>query len=201
MLENLRIAVKRQKRIILIFFLTILIPSIFLGIFGIRAIRNERFRLAKQLENEHRSAAVYIKSQLQNSFKELGKGLQNLALSSPIMERDYLEIKNTFLSQLGDNPLMEYAFIAYEDGEVFFPQFQPVLRTKVSSIPSLKGSQLSKLRRAEGYEIEQKRYDMAVSLYRELFDQSEDEDLKAQMLSNMARSQVKKKDYENAIQN
>ena len=117
MLENLRIAVKRQKRIILIFFLTILIPSIFLGIFGIRAIRNERFRLAKQLENEHRSAAVYIKSQLQNSFKELGKGLQNLALSSPIMERDYLEIKNTFLSQLGDNPLMEYAFIAYEDGE------------------------------------------------------------------------------------
>lgn len=47
MLKNLKLAVKRQRKLILIFFLTILIPSITLSIFGIRAIRNERFGLRK----------------------------------------------------------------------------------------------------------------------------------------------------------
>jgi signal transduction histidine kinase len=201
MLENLKIAVKRQRRIILIFFLTILIPSLFLGIFGIRAIRNERYRIAEQMEAEHRRAAEQLKSQVQNSIREMGIGLQNFALSSSIAERDYPEIRNTLVSQLSDNPLMGYVFIVYEDEKVFFPQFQSALRTKVSSIPLFQGSQLSKLRRAEGYEFEQKRYDMAISLYRELFDQSDDQSQKAQLLTNMARSQVKKKDYEEAIKN
>ncbi|UCE40583.1 MAG: GHKL domain-containing protein [Candidatus Aminicenantes bacterium] len=201
MLENLKIAVKRQKRIILIFFLTIFVPSIFLGVFGIRAIRNERFRVAKQRENEHRRAAEHLKSQVKNSFRELGTSLQNLAHSSSILEKNYPEVQNLFLTQLIDSPLMEYAFIAYEDEDVFFPQFQPVLRTEVSTIPRFKGSKLSKLRRAEGYEFEQKRYDMAISLYRELFNQTEAENLKAQMLANMARVRMKKKDYENAIKN
>ena len=201
MLENLRIAVKRQKRIILIFFLTIFIPSVFLGIFGIRAIRNERFRVAKQLENEHRRAAEYIKSQVQNSFRELGSNLQNLAHSSSLTEKDYPEIKNMMVTQLGDSPLIEYVFIVYEDEEPFFPQFQPALSAQATSIPQFTRSQLTILRRAERYEFEQKRYDMAISLYRELFDQSQDENFMAQMLANMARSQAKKKDYENAIKN
>ena len=149
MLENLKIAVKRQKRIILIFFLTILIPSVFLGIFGIRAIRNERYRVAKQLETEHRSAAEYFKSQVQKSFNELGTSLQNLAPSTSFMERDYPKIKNTLVTQLGDSPLIEYFFIAYDDEDPFFPQFQPVIEDKKSSTLRLTSSQLTQLRKAE----------------------------------------------------
>lgn len=201
MLDNLKIAVKRQKRIILIFFLTILIPSIFLGIFGIRAIRNERFRVAKQLENEHRRAAEYLISQVKNNFRDLGSGLQNLAHSSSITDKDYPGIKNAVVNQLADNPLIEFVFIVYEDSEPFFPQFQPVSKVKMSSIPKFTRSQLALLKRAEGYEFEQKRYDMAISMYRELFDQSKDRNLKAQILANMARTQVKMKDYRNAIDN
>jgi hypothetical protein len=55
MLDNLKIAVKRQKKLIIIFLLTIFLPSVALSIFGVRAIRNERFRLVQQLEDEHRS--------------------------------------------------------------------------------------------------------------------------------------------------
>jgi hypothetical protein len=51
MLENLKLAAKRQKKLIIIFLLTIFIPSITLSIFGIRAIRNERFRLDRVEEN------------------------------------------------------------------------------------------------------------------------------------------------------
>jgi signal transduction histidine kinase len=201
MIENLKIALKRQRRIILIFFLTIFIPSIFLGIFGIRAIRNERFRVAEQIENEHRRIIEYLKSQVQDNFRELGTSLQNLAYSSPISEKDYPEIKNTLVTQLGSNPLIEYVFISYEGEDLFFPQFQPDLRVETTDVTQFKNSQLVILKRAERYEFEQKRYDAAISLYRQLFDQSNDGNLKAQMLFNMARSQTKKKDYMNAIIN
>jgi hypothetical protein len=78
MLENLKLAAKKQKKLIIIFLLTIFIPSITLSIFGIRAIRNERFRLARQIENEHRRAAENLKSQIVFHFEELGSALQNL---------------------------------------------------------------------------------------------------------------------------
>jgi signal transduction histidine kinase/tetratricopeptide (TPR) repeat protein len=201
MLESLKIAVQRQKKIILIFFMTILIPSVFLGIFGIRAIRNERFRVAKQLENEHRRAAEYLKSQIKDNFRELGTGLQNLALSSSVTGRDYPGIKNAVIDQLASNPLIEFVFLAYADSEPYFPQFQPVPQAKMSSIPQFTSSQLVRLRSAEGYEFEQKKYDLAISLYRELFDQSKDRNLKAQMLANIARTQVKGQDYGKAIEN
>jgi len=155
--------------------------------------------VAKQLENEHRTAAEYLKSRVQNSFMEVGSSLQNLAHSSSFAVKDYPEIKNILVTQVADNPLMGYVFIAYEDDEPFFPQFQPVLGDKKSSTPRFTSSQLTQLVRAEAYEFEQKRYDTAISLYRELFDQSQDENLKAQMLANLARSQVKKKDYGSAI--
>jgi signal transduction histidine kinase/tetratricopeptide (TPR) repeat protein len=201
MLENLRIAARRQKRIILIFFLTIFVPSVFLGIFGIRAIRNERYRLAKQLENEHRRAAEYLISQVKENFRELGSELQNLAHSSSVTDRDYAEIKNVGVNQLTDNPLIEFVFIVYKDSKPFFPQFQPISKEKTSLPAKFTRSQLTRLRRAEGYEFEQKKYDLAISIYREIFNQSKDQNLKAQMLANMARTQVKKQDYENAIKN
>jgi signal transduction histidine kinase/tetratricopeptide (TPR) repeat protein len=201
MLENLKIAVKSQKRIILIFFLTILVPSIFLGIFGVRAIKNERFRIAKQLENEHRRAADYLVSQVKNHFRELGSGLQNLAHSSSVTERDYPGIKNAVVGHLSENPLMGFVFIAYGDSDPFFPQFQSASQLRMSSLPEFTGSQLARLRRAEGYEFEQKRYDLAISLYRELFQQTKDHDLKAQMLANIARAQGKKQEYGKAIEN
>jgi len=62
MIENLKIALKRQKKLIIIFFLTIFLPSVLLSIFGIRAIRNEQFRLEKQIENEHRRAVDFLKN-------------------------------------------------------------------------------------------------------------------------------------------
>jgi len=155
--------------------------------------------VAKQLENEHRRAAEYLISQVKNNFRELGSRLQNLAHSSSVTDRDYAEIKNAVINQLADNPLIEFVFIAYEDSRPFFPQFQPVSKEKMSSLPKFTSSQLARLRRAEGYEFEQKKYDLAISLYRELFDQAKDQNLEAQMLANMARTQVKMQVYENAI--
>ncbi len=202
MLENLRLAVKRQKKLIIIFFLTIFLPSVSLSIFGIRAIRNERFRLAKQLENEHRRAAEFLKSQISAQFKELESILQNLAQSTALLQKDDTDIQNLLQAQLAEHPMVEQVFVAFESEESWFPLFQPM----PSGISSSSGSPsernlLVDLKRAEAYEFEDRNYSRAISLYKRLADQSGDKNFKAQMLTHISRCLMKAEDYTGAIQN
>jgi len=202
MLENLRLAVKRQKKLIIIFCLTIFVPSISLSIFGIRAIRNERFRMAKQIENEHRGAAEFLKSQISAQFKELGSILQNLAQSTAFLQRDDAGIKNLLDAQLAENPLVDQVFVAFEKEGAWFPLFQPNPSDILySSSPASEGIQQLGLERAEAHEFKERNYKSAVSQYRGLFDQSPDSNFKARMMANISRCLVKAEDYEGAIQN
>jgi signal transduction histidine kinase/tetratricopeptide (TPR) repeat protein len=202
MLENLKLAVKRQKRLIIIFLLTIFIPSITLSIFGIRAIRNERFRLARQIENEHRGAAETLKSQIVFHFEELGSALQNLARSNAFLQRNDAGIQSLLEIQLSANPLVEQVFVAYEGEDPFFPLFQP---RKGGRAPSpgmqLEGPFQERLKRAEAYEFKERNYKSAISVYRSFFDRSKDTNVKARMLANVARCLMKTEDYRGAIQN
>jgi signal transduction histidine kinase/tetratricopeptide (TPR) repeat protein len=202
MLENLRLALKRQKKLILIFFLTIFIPSISLSIFGIRAIRNERFRLAEQIEIEHRRAAQDLKSQISSYLEELGSNLHSLARSSELQQNNVSGIKNLFVEEITRNAFVEQAFIAFKKEEPFFPLFQPVHFVVPSSSES--GSERilqERLKRAEKFEFNQKKYNGAASLYRDLFDRSQDANFKARMLANLARCLMKAKNYQGAITN
>jgi len=89
MLDNLKIAVKRQKKLIIIFLITIFLPSIALSVFGIRSIRNERFRLVKQLEDEHKRAADFLKNQISSRFADIEIILQNQAQHPSFNQKDY----------------------------------------------------------------------------------------------------------------
>ncbi len=200
MLENFRLAIKRQKRLVIIFCLTIFVPSIALSIFGIRAIRNERFRLAKQIENEHRMAAGSLKSQVGFHLEEFGSVLQNLVRSNVFLQRDDAGIRNLLEAQLSANPLVEQVFIAYEGEVPFCPLFQAVPYAIPSTSESgADGILQERLKRAETYEFKEKNYQSAVSLYQNLLGQSQDTNFKARMLANMARCLLKAEEYQGAI--
>jgi len=202
MLENLKLAVKRQKRLILIFLLTIFIPSITLSIFGIRAIRNERYRLAKQIENEHRRAAESLKSQVVFHLEELGSVLQNLARSNAFLQRDDAGIRNLLEAQLSANPLAEQVFVAFEGEAPFFPLFQPRPGGGAPSSDLVSEASFQEsLKRAETYEFKEKKYKSAISVYRGLFDRSKEINVKARMLADVARCLMKAEDFRGAIQN
>ncbi|MCK4263349.1 MAG: tetratricopeptide repeat protein, partial [Candidatus Aminicenantes bacterium] len=202
MLENLKLAVKRQKRLITIFLLTIFLPSISLSIFGIRAIRNERFRLAKQLENEHKRAAEFLKSQIGSQFEELGSILQNLVRSRAFLQSDDAGIKNILHAQLAEHPLVEHAFVAFKGEEPLFPLFQPVPGgISASYVLTLEENLQVRLKKAEAYEFDERNYRSAISLYRRLADQSGDKNFKAKMLTNISRCLMRAEDYTGAIQN
>jgi hypothetical protein len=78
MLQGLKIAVKQQKKLLLVFFITIFLPSVSLSIFGIVALRNEKFSLVKQIENEQFQIANSIKDKIKTKLEEIEKRLENL---------------------------------------------------------------------------------------------------------------------------
>ena len=200
MIENLKIALKKQKRLIAIFILTIFLPSVALSIFGIRAIRNEKFRLSQQFENEHRRIVDFLKTKVSSQLKDIETVIQNLVQYPMFSDKDYQAIKELLITGLVENILMDQVFIIYKDEEPLFPLFQPVLEKRfLGSTPLLNDAQQKKLKSAEEYEFVQKDYKMAISFYNELFININDKNKQAQMLNHIARNSAKLKKYNQAI--
>ncbi|MCK4543829.1 MAG: hypothetical protein KAU17_16475, partial [Spirochaetales bacterium] len=78
MKKDLVIALRRHKRLIAIFLLTIFLPSVLLSVLGIKAIRNEKFRLAKQLEEEQIRTIDLFRTQILSQVNEVENALQYL---------------------------------------------------------------------------------------------------------------------------
>ena len=201
MLENLKIALQKQKKLILIFFLTVFIPALSLSIFGIRAIKNERFRQAKQLENEHRRTAERIRSRISAEFRELDLVLQNLAESPAFKVRDEKAIADLVRARLADNPLIETAFYFFETGEPRFPTFHPAPAPHSLNLRSILPEPLPRiLSTAQEQEFTAKNYKRAITLYQDLGRQTKDQNIQAQVLYNEARCLVKLERYAEAIE-
>lgn len=159
MIDNLRIALKRQKKLILIFFLTIFIPAISLSIFGIGAIRSERFRLVQQIENEHRRAADLISAQVNAYLDELELAVQNLARSPAIRERNFPEAQEALANQLKIHPVVEHIILQYKDEKPWFPSSQAYpSESREDPLEALSQAQANILSRAEEAEFRQKQY-------------------------------------------
>ncbi|MFW6140824.1 MAG: ATP-binding protein [Acidobacteriota bacterium] len=201
MLDNLKIALKRQRRLILIFFLTIFLPSIALSIFGIRSLRNERFGLLKQLENEQRRAADFLENQLQSRFEDLDLALQNVVQNPCFQEKNYAAIKDLLSRRFNDEPLIEFVFLDYPGEETLFPLFmltQPFRETTVLS--PINESQRERLKNAQKLEFSQNNFSRAAVLYEQIFSRSQNKEIQARMLNNIARCYKKSGNYEKSIQ-
>ena len=202
MIENLKIALRKQKRLVTIFFLTIFLPSVSLSIFGIRAIRNEKFRLEQQMENEHRRLAEFIKTQIHSRFKDVEVVLHNCVQSLSFAEKDYPAIKALLENRVYDNPLIEQIFILHRDENPIFPLFQPFSKGSVPVPRTLfNNNQREKLMRAQEYEFRRNDYITAIAFYRELLSLSGDRNTQAQMLNHIARNLRKSGNYHQAMKN
>ena len=170
MIKNLKIALKKQKRLIILFILTILVPSLFLSSAGIRAIKNERFRIAKQVENEHRRAADFIKAVIQSRLNKLDFLLQEWIQSPSLAKKDYTTLQNLIPSQEESNGLMEHIFIIYGDDEYFFPHYPGAnKKTPLFTFPPLSPSQMDRLNMAVEHEFRLGEIKKAISLYQDLW--------------------------------
>ena len=200
MLENLRIALKKQRKLILIFFLTVFLPALSLGIFGIGAIKNEKYRQAKQLENEHRREAERLRSRISAEFRDLGSVLNNLATSPEFKVKDEKAIAGLARAQLANNPLIETVFYFFENEEPRFPTFQPAAaRASLNLRPIPPGPLQQTLNMAQEQEFTAKNYKRAITLYRDIGRQTKDQYIQADMIYNQSRCLVKLERYAEAI--
>jgi signal transduction histidine kinase/tetratricopeptide (TPR) repeat protein len=200
MLENLKIALKRQKKLLLIFFLTIFLPSVSLSIFGIRAIRNEKFRLARQEEAELRRAADYLKTQIHTRLKDIDSTLQNLSQFPSFSDRNYSAIGGLLETRLASNPLVEQIFLVYRNEAPLFPLLQDTAKAAIPATAAFfSDAQIQKLKEAEECEFKQENYRKAISLYEEIFSNSKDKNCQVQVLNSIGRCFTKLKNSKEAI--
>jgi signal transduction histidine kinase/tetratricopeptide (TPR) repeat protein len=201
MIENLKIALRRQKRLVIIFVLAVFLPAISLSIFGIRAIKNEKFRLAKQVENEDKRALELIKTQASPLIREIESTLQKLARSTCFSDKDCAGIGDLLGRQTDQLYLVEQVFVVYNNEEPRFPLFQNDSPAKPLSLSpaALQDSLLEKIKKAEDLEFKDKNYQEATDLYKKLTSLISDKHDKAQMLNNAARCLMKSKNYLQAL--
>ena len=200
MLENLGIALRKQKRLIIIFFLTIFLPALSLGVFGVRAIRSERFRLARQEENEGRRVALFIKARVRTKFDEIAGALDGLAQNPAFLGEDDSAIHELTEKRFDADPLTGQVVLVYRDKEASFPLLMiPPDKSPPGSSQAGNASLTAKIRRAEALEFAERNFRVAAALYGELNGLASDRNLKAEMLTGQARCLQKSGSYEDAI--
>ena len=199
MFQGLKIAVKQQKKLLVIFFITIFLPSVSLSIFGIIALRNERFRLEKQFREKQLDLVGLIKSKVNQKISELENELHYLVRTPSFINNDYQEIITLVENHLGKNRLSGQFFVVYNGNEPWFPPYLAEGSGYTQgSTQGFTGLQKKKSDQAEKYEFLQNNYQGAVSLLEDLLKVIEDKNLQGQVLNRIARNYMKQNNFEAA---
>ena len=192
MFQGLKIAVKQQKKLLVIFFITIFLPSVSLSIFGIVALRNEKFRLVKQIENEQLQIANSIKGKIETKLVEIGERLKNLANYPSFRQKDYPVIKELLTELSEKDTLTGIIFLLYKNEEPLFPLFQAGFEKNANiPVPAYDSFLQQQIKNAEDAEYIRNDYLRAVSIYNDAFLQSKNKTIKARLLNHIARNLVK----------
>jgi signal transduction histidine kinase len=200
MLENLGIALRKQKKLIIIFLLTIFLPALTLSVFGVRAIRNERFRLAKQEENDGRRAARFIRAHVQSKFEDIVRVLDEMARDPAFLGKDYAAIHELTEKRFAADPLIGQAVLMYRNEEASFPLLLIPPDKKPNDSPKAGDASLAaRIRRVEVLEFIDRNFRVAAALYWELSTLAAGRNLQAEMLTGQARSLQKAGVYDEAI--
>jgi signal transduction histidine kinase len=199
MLQGLKIAVKRQKKLLVIFFITIFLPAVSLSIFGVVALRNEKFRIENQVEDEQLQAANNFKDRISSKLLTIEERLINLAGHPAFRLKDYPVIKELMTGMFERDSLVGIVFLLYENEDPFFPMFQSEPENIMNTPgPSYDYSLQQRIINAEDAEFIRNDYQTAASIYYEAFSLSANSTIKALMLNLAARNLVKAGNFSRA---
>ena len=197
--ENLRIAFRKQRRLVLIFLLTIFLPALTLGVFGVRAIRNERFRLARQEENEARRAARFVKGHFESKLGAIDRALGETAREPSVISRDLAAVRELAANRFAADPLVAHVVLLYRNEEPLFPLLAgPPLTRSTDAAKAGNASLASGIRGAQTLEFVEERFRAAAARFRELSGLTSDRHLRAELLTGQARCLQKAGEFDAA---
>lgn len=190
-MKRLRLLLKPQKKLIIIFLLTIVLPSLVLSIFGILAIRNEKYSHEKQILDEQQNAILLLKKQFSTKLKSVENFLMNTAQLPAFGNQDYKAIRKQLNPLLSGNDPVEQIFILFKKGNIFFPLLEPIPNEPNKNELIFTSAQQTLFIKGLKAEFTLNNFETAISLFRELADEVTENNTRAQMLNNLARVQKK----------
>ena len=198
----MELGVKKRKKIFLLFFLGIGVPSLLLGYFAFRGIQNDQALLEKGKLDDHLRAAEQVTSSINQSISEVEQAfLKALSSQDSSEERDFIQPLKDFANRC---PLVEEAFLFRNDDEIRLPAAELLFFSDGtltnSAVSSTQSSLNQAFRTAQQLEFQQRNYRKALSSYQRAMEQVSDRQLKGECLSAIARVQKKAKLLENAIE-
>lgn len=197
----MELSVHKRKRIFLLFFLGIGLPSLLLGYLAFRGIQNDRALLEKRrLDEHHRIAELITRSIDENIFEVEQVYLNSIINRQGISQPAFLHSLESVKDQ---HPLVEEVFLFQNLEKIRFPISKLLFLPNGSTqrlFPSSRTPSLNrKIQTGQKLEFQQKKYREALSIYQQAIKQVANPQVKGELWNTIARVQKKAKLYQNAI--
>ncbi len=187
--KRLRTILGHHKSLILLFSVTILLPAIVLGIFGLRTLGTDAYRLEGNLRREQEAVLGRLRESASDGLNAFGDLLEQVLAQSTWDPANWPELCGSFSAPDGSPKVPGTVFLLTSTGTLL-----DVKAGYVYSGGVLNPSQDSRLWAAQRLEFTSSNPRQAVRAYRRVAEGAEDE-LRMLALNGMARTLFRQKQY------
>ena len=200
MLDNLKFALFQHKQFLAIFFVVVFLPSLLLALFGIRAIQNERYKLQQRNLEQQREFVTDLTAEIRSFIEKKSASLKEFSSSPAFLERDLRAIRSAVSLGLKNESLLGEIVLWHADDPPWLPALQERPPAEVVfEVPEEWIEWRPILNQAEDFEFRRRDFSGAISRYRQLLSRSQDRRTKAWLHSRIARCEVKRKNFGQAV--
>ncbi len=183
----------QHRRIVLLFGLGIVLPSLLLGYLAFRGVQNDRALLEKErLEETRRTADLVIRA-VDDEISAV-EGALSIAVSG-LAESPSPELHSALEKLAAGNPLVEQVFYLQDFKGIQFPIARLLYfldgRREAGPSPSIDPGLSAEIQAAQRLEFRQKNYPRALAAYRQALKRANDPRLVGMILNAVARVQRK----------
>jgi signal transduction histidine kinase/tetratricopeptide (TPR) repeat protein len=194
--------ITKRKRIVSLFFLGIVLPSLLLGYLAFRGIQNDRALLEKNRMEAHRSLAQEISQRVDELITASEAAFQEFIVRMD--SGNPVELTRILKDLQTSQPLIQDVFFIQKDGSLRFVGAPLLYRFKedldLPRQPSPSPSVERMLQQGERAEFQAKDYGRAVALYERALNAVSDRPDQADLLRKIARVQKKSGKFSEAVE-
>lgn len=186
------LALRRQRKVLLLFLLTILLPAAVLSVFGLRALEADRYRMERLMRREQEEAMRAFRGRLAARFDEIAGALERLRAKG---SGSRTELRRQVLRGIGARELPETVVAVSDSGEFFYVREGFVSQASDRADATTESEELMEAQR-----VEHSRNDPheAASRYARLA-RSERPELRLAALNGLGRTFIRSGELEKAI--
>ena len=182
-----------RRRIVLLFGLGIVLPSLLLGYFAFRGIQNDRALVEKERLEETRRAADWVVNAVDDEITAVETALSKAILGPPGVPSPGMAAAVEKMAV--GNSLVEQVFYLQDFRDIHFPVAKPLYvpdgHREAGLSPVVEAGRSAEFQAAQRLEFQDKNYPRALAAYSQVLGRSNDPRLTGLVLNSIARVQKK----------